>query len=267
MAVLGAAAWAARRTSAAGLPFGLNAVDHVQLAVSDPAKSAAFYGRIFGFPVWKNNQTPRRYVRLGPSYLVLDTGQAAGRVDHFSTGIRGFDIARLHAYLQQIGVPFRDFPSGRDTSVTDLDGTRLELSGEDSWTQLAKATAAVDPASPSGEAIFKPAGVDHILLNVADQEKSAAFYEKIYGPVTQRNNGRVWFQAGSSRVGLLPTPAGQRAGVNHFCVLAEKFDYDDVLKKLEQAGAKVEIPEIAGAPGFRDPDGALVQVMGPRISQ
>jgi len=29
-------------------------------------------------------------------------------------------------------------------------------------------------------------------------------------------------------------------------------------------GAKVEPADVAGAPSFRDPDGALVQVMGPR---
>jgi hypothetical protein len=46
--------------------------------------------------------------------------------------------------------------------------------------------------------------------------------------------------------------------------LAESFDHASAVKKLEQAGAKVEAPEAAGAVEFRDPDGFLVQVMGPR---
>ena len=79
--------------------------------------------------------------------------------------------------------------------------------------------------------------------------------------MTRRNNNRTWFQAGKSRVGLLQTPAGEKPGVNHFCVSAEAFDYDAAVKKLTQAGAKVGTPEIAGAPEFRDPDGFLVQVM------
>jgi hypothetical protein len=45
-------------------------------------------------------------------------------------------------------------------------------------------------------------------------------------------------------------------------VLAAAFDYDAVVKKLAEAGARVEKPEIAGAPEFRDSDGYLVQVMG-----
>jgi hypothetical protein len=54
--------------------------------------------------------------------------------------------------------------------------------------------------------------------------------------------------------------------VNHFCVSATTFEYDAVIKKLEHAGAKPGEPEVAGAPEFRDPDGILVQVMGPRIA-
>jgi len=82
--------------------------------------------------------------------------------------------------------------------------------------------------------------------------------------VTQRNNNRIWFQAGTGRIGLLKTPAGEKAGVNHYCVLVEKFDYDAAVKKLQQAGVKLDTSEIAGAPDLRDPDGYRVQVMGPR---
>jgi hypothetical protein len=49
--------------------------------------------------------------------------------------------------------------------------------------------------------------------------------------------------------------------VNRYCVQAERFDYADVTKKLAQAGAKVETPEILGSPQFRDRDGYLVQVV------
>ena len=125
-------------------------------------------------------------------------------------------------------------------------------------------TASPETISIGGEPIFRPTGIDHVLLNVTDPEKSAAFYEKILGPVTQRNNNRIWFQAGTGRIGLLKTPEGEKAGVNHYCVAVEKFDYDTVVKKLQQAGVKLDTPEIAGAPDLRDPDGYRVQVMGPR---
>jgi catechol 2,3-dioxygenase-like lactoylglutathione lyase family enzyme len=236
-------------------------LDHVEFTVSDVEKSLAFYVQIFGNTVMKNNQTTRRYIKLGGCYIALDKRQDI-RVDHYCAGIEGFQIANVHAYLQQNGVAYRDFPSGKDLAVTDPDGIRTQLATNDGWSQLATGTASPEsvPAGVVGP-IFRPTGLDHILLNVADPEKSAVFYAKIFDPVTQRNNNRIWFQAGKSRVGLLQTPSGQRPGVNHYCVSADPFDYDAVVKKLEQAGAKVEAPEVAGAPEFRDRDGFLVQVM------
>jgi catechol 2,3-dioxygenase-like lactoylglutathione lyase family enzyme len=238
-------------------------VDHVEFWISNVEKSVAFYTRVFGNTVLKNNKTERRYLKVGAAFLAMDRpqGQQPLRVDHICAGFEGFQIANVHGYLEQRGVGYKDYPSGKDLYVTDPDGTRLQLGADNSWSQLVSGTASPVSISSAGDPIFQPTGVDHILLNVTDPEKSAAFYEKILGPVTQRNNNRTWFQVGKSRIGLLQTPAGQQAGVNHFCVAAAAFDYAGVMKKLEQAGAKLEAAEVAGAPEFRDPDGYLVQVM------
>src|SRR5207247_1240005 len=87
-----------------------------------------------------------------------------------------------------------------------------------------------------GEPIFRPTGMDHILLNVTDADKSVAHYRKFLGQPTPGNNGRIWFQVGASRIGLLPTPAGERAGVNHFCVSAAPFNYAEAVRRLQQMG-------------------------------
>ncbi len=253
------------RAAAASDPaFRFTALDHVEISVPDSAKSAAFYSAIFGGSVWKNNQTERRYVMLGSCYIAIERGRQPMGVDHFSVGIDAFDINALHAYLKQQGVAYRDYPSGRDLNVTDPNGIHVQLSADNTWSQLKGATASPVPGTDHGEAIFHPLGLDHILLNVPDPEASAAFYSKIFGPVTQRNNGRIWFQTGRSRVGLLKTPEGQKAGVNHFCVSAAPFDYAAVTRKLEGANVKVEKPELAGAPEFRDPGGLLIQVIAAR---
>lgn len=257
--MLGAAAVSANRVNAADTALKFAGLDHVEFTVSDVEKSLLFYARIFGGAVMKNKQTTRRYIQLGSAYMALDKA-ADVRVDHYCAGIDGFDVAAVHANLQEHGIPYRDFPSGRDLAVTDPDGTRTQLAASNGWAQLATGTAAPETV-PAMEPIFRPTGLDHILLNVADPEKSAAFYEKIFGPVMERRNNRIWFRAGASRIGLLQTPAGQRAGVNHYCVSAAAFDYDAATKKLAAAGAKVETPEAAGAPEFHDPDGFLVQVM------
>jgi catechol 2,3-dioxygenase-like lactoylglutathione lyase family enzyme len=190
--------------------------------------------------------------------------QGAVNVDHFCAGMSGFDVAGVHSYLERKGIAYRDFPSGKDVAVADPDGIRLQLAADQGWAQLLGGTASPETVSIRGEAVFRPTGIDHILLNVTDPEKSARFYETILGPVTQRNNNRIWFQAGTGRIGLLKTPAGEKAGVNHYCVAVERFDYDAAVKKLQQGGVKLDTAEIAGAPDLRDPDGYRVQVMGPR---
>jgi catechol 2,3-dioxygenase-like lactoylglutathione lyase family enzyme len=263
--LLGASPILARAARAASEGLRFSMLDHVESNVSDVDKSVAFYARIFGNTVLKNNRTTRRYVKLGPAFIAMDKGQQI-RVDHFCAGIPDFEIAALHRYLDERSIPYKDYPSGRDLYVTDPDGTRVQLGSENSWNQLLQGTASPE-SIPVDAPIFRPTGIDHILLNVSNPEQSAAFFEEIFGPVTQRNNNRIWFQAGKSRVGLLQTPAGQRPGVNHYCVAAEAFDYGDATRKLAQAGAKIESSEIAGAPEFRDSDGYLVQVLTPRTRQ
>ena len=263
LGVLGVSAVALRKAVAAEAALRFTALDHVEFLVSDVEKSAAFYARAFGNTVLKNNKTTRRYVQIGASYLAMDKGQV--RVDHFCAGIPRFDVAALHMYLEAKGVAYRDFPSGKDLAVADPDGIRLQLATDNGWTQLLGGTASPETISIGGEPVFRPTGIDHILLNVTDPEKSTAFYEKILGPVTQRNNNRIWFQAGTGRIGLLQTPAGEKAGVNHYCISVEKFDYDAALQKLQAAGVKHDKAEIAGAPDLRDPDGYRVQVMSPRV--
>ncbi len=261
LALLGAGAIAAE---AAEPPLRFTALDHLEISVPDSARSAALYAKVFGSPVWKNNTTERRYVMLGRCYIAIEQGRQPFGVDHFSAGIDGFQIADIHSYLEQRGIAYRDYPSGKDLNVTDPDGIHVQLSADDTWSQLKGRTASPEPGTDAGPPIFQPTGLDHILLNVSDPEKSAAFYEKIFGPVMQRNNNRIWFQAGKSRIGLLQASAGQKPGVNHFCVTAGAFDYAGATKKLAQANARVEAPEAAGAPEFRDLDGLLVQVMAPR---
>src|ERR1041385_5267770 len=86
LGVLGAGLAAARGASAADAPCHFTMLDHVEFFASDVQKSIAFYARIFGNTVLKNKQTTRRYLKLGPSYIAVDTGQPI-RVDHICAGI------------------------------------------------------------------------------------------------------------------------------------------------------------------------------------
>jgi hypothetical protein len=116
---LGAAIGAGALTGqavASDAPLHFTALDHVEISVPDAAKSAALYARIFGSPIWKNNKTPRRYVKLGPCYIAIEQGREPFGVDHFSAGIEGYRIADIHSYLDQRSITYRDYPTGKTST-------------------------------------------------------------------------------------------------------------------------------------------------------
>lgn len=260
LGVLAAGAWAARR-ALGQTPLHITGLDHIEFFAADVMQCVSFYASVFGNTLLKNNKTTRRYVKLGWSYIAIETaGQAGVRVDHFCAGIEGFKVADIHGFLTEHGIEYKDYPSGRDLAVTDPDGTRLQLASDNGWSLLLGGTASPE-AIAAGDPIFRAIGLEHVLLNVSDPEKSAEFFSKILGPVAERDKNHLWFRAGDSRIGLLKTPDGGRAGVNRFCIEAERFDYADITKKLAAAGVKLETPDLSGAAEFRDRDGYLVQVI------
>jgi catechol 2,3-dioxygenase-like lactoylglutathione lyase family enzyme len=255
--------FSAARPSAQDAPLEFDGVDHVEFYVSQVERTRNFFATVFGSTLLKNASAAKSYVKIGSAYLAFERPRTAGgplTTDHVSVAVRNIEMARIHALLDSRGIAYRDYPSGRDTAVVDGDGIRTQLSPQNGWSLLTTPTFAPDTVVLQGEPVFRPTGIEHVLLNVADPEASARFYEKVFGPVSLRRNNRVWFRVGRSRIGLLETPEGQRHGVNHFCVSAEPFSYDGAVARLAALGAKVEPPELPGAPSFRDPDGMLVQV-------
>jgi catechol 2,3-dioxygenase-like lactoylglutathione lyase family enzyme len=253
----------AAHPSAQAVSLEFDAVDHIEFYVSQVERTRDFFAAVFGNTLLKNASASKSYVRIGSAYLAFERPRTAGGLlatDHVSVAIRNIEMARVHATLDSRGIAYRDYPSGRDTAIVDGDGFRTQLSPENGWSFLTPPTFATDAVVLREDSVFRPTGIEHVLLNVADPEASARFYEKVFGPVSLRNNNRVWFRIGRSRIGLLKTPEGQRAGVNHFCVSAEPFKYDAVVARLAALGARVEPPELPGAPSFRDPDGMLLQV-------
>jgi catechol 2,3-dioxygenase-like lactoylglutathione lyase family enzyme len=255
----GAGALILRRPGAEDQIPAFSALDHIEFYVSSVEKSRDFFVRIFGNTLRSRNN--KRYLKLGATYMAFEQPRANAeiKVDHTSVAIKGLDMPKLHAFLEQRGIAFQDYPSGRDTAVVDVDGIRLQLSPENGWSLLNPATFLAEEIAMTEEPIFRPSGMDHIVLNVKEPEKSVVFYQKFLGaPV--RNNNRIWFQVGASRIGLQQTPAGQQPGVYYFCVKADPFNAEAASRRLQQIGAKTETPEVAGTVRFRDLDGLLIQV-------
>lgn len=117
-----------------------------------------------------------------------------------------------------------------------------------------------------------PTGVDHIVLEVKDVERSLAFYCGILGLSEERadlfRQGRVPFasaRANGSLVDLFPAD-NPDAGPPHFC-LAFQEPIDAIVQELASHGIPVDPPQARyGAQGTgdsvygQDPDGHTVEI-------
>ena len=130
-------------------------------------------------------------------------------------------------------------------------------------------------------------GIDHVVLRVADLERSLRFYRDALGcPLERRIDalGLVQLRAGGGLIDLVPveSPLGRAGGpappppgeggrnLDHFALQLEVLDPEALRAHLEAAGIGLgEIAERYGAEGMgpslyiEDPDGNTVELKGP----
>jgi catechol 2,3-dioxygenase-like lactoylglutathione lyase family enzyme len=120
--------------------------------------------------------------------------------------------------------------------------------------------------------------LDHLVLTVADIEKSCRFYVEVLGMTREEfGNGRIALKFGAQKINLHPAAAPfaphaalPTAGSADLCFLSDT-PLERVAAELAAAGVQViEGPvERTGATGplrslyCRDPDGNLIEVSNP----
>jgi catechol 2,3-dioxygenase-like lactoylglutathione lyase family enzyme len=234
-------------------------IDHVEFFVTDLDRALAFYTKLFGSDLWKNNRTERRYLRLGASYLALEQ-QDSVRIDHLCFGVEDFDIANAHAWLDSQGIPWQDYPSGRDLRVDDRDGIRTQLAQRDTWEQLAGTTASPESASAgSTKPIFEAYAIDEIFLSVTNLEVDSLFYSRLLNQTGTLQTGSLWFKVGPARLRLTQAPVGQEPGVGYFAVHVAYTDMEAAADAVFAAGGIIE-NILPNGFSFWDPDGLRVVV-------
>jgi catechol 2,3-dioxygenase-like lactoylglutathione lyase family enzyme len=122
--------------------------------------------------------------------------------------------------------------------------------------------------------------LDHIVLNVADVERSLNFYEQALGLGAERVEAWRRHEIGfpsvrispSTLIDLVGVPAdqgeGQQPNLAHFCLVTDSPNLDDAIKALAAVGVEVETGPATrwGARGaalsiyFRDPDHNLIEL-------
>jgi len=121
--------------------------------------------------------------------------------------------------------------------------------------------------------VFKPLGLDHVVLRVADQARSQRFYVETLGCTVDHVNERIsliHLRFGDHMIDLVPGSGGPppAGGVDHVCLSIDCNDLEGVVRELKSRGVTIEgeIADRRGAYGrgpsiyIRDPDGYKIEL-------
>ena len=266
LAMIAAAAPAALSAQGTSqLPLRTSGVEHVGFTVPDPQKSAAFYGRIFDPQIFQEMMPPLRYYcRLGIGYVAFGPNpnanpNAAARIDHFCATVEDYRLDDMRAEVKTHGFNLVGAPGFN--AVSDPDGIRMQL--------MATPGGLLQTIIPStrvtqDDAICEAVGLDHVVLQVPDIEKSAGFYRKFFGRETSRDRTpeRIWFTAARTRLGLEKISEGQMPHIDRFGIRVAAFDRQAVTRKLGAIGVTVLSSTDKNGVRIRDADGIVVELRG-----
>lgn len=125
---------------------------------------------------------------------------------------------------------------------------------------------------------FRVLAIDHVVLAVAERERSLAFYRDVLGCRIERDRpdiGLIQLRAGTSQIDLTLRKDAKSGGhsatnMDHFCVRIDPFDEAAISAHLRKHGVEPGpvVPRF-GADGtgpsmyIKDPDGNTVELKGP----
>ena len=253
------------------LPLKNLGLEHLDIVVPDTAASAKVYTRIFKTKLHQQTTggTIRYFILLGDlpqnrqvGYIAIGAaGTRPTAIGHYCALAERYDRAGVARELQAAG--FSAGSGGAIGMLPDPDGIELQL-----FQLPAGLVTAATPSTLEVETngLVTPRGVDHVMLSVADIEKSMPYYHLVYGSdiktSRQSNPDRLWLLLeANTRIGLQKVAPGQKPRIEHYCIKVEPFDRNVVAAGLQQIGLKVlpspDEPEVVR---FEDNYGIVVEL-------
>jgi catechol 2,3-dioxygenase-like lactoylglutathione lyase family enzyme len=250
---------AASSTAQAELLFRPSQLNHLTLNVSDLERSRAFYRKLFGGPQWTVSPAVLVSFDLGanPLGLYLNPRGTPVGIDHFCIGLGDFNADTALSTLKQHSMDAQKAANG-GIEFRDLDRIKVELVPENYRNRGAEPPKEPQPPVQS---LFRPVGLNHVTLQVANLERSTKFYESLFGPSFDGQRAGTTFRLGMGVLALI-TDGVNPVGVDHFCVSVEGYEPDAVSEKLKQNGIPSQRLYSPNQVYVRDPDGILVQLAG-----
>jgi catechol 2,3-dioxygenase-like lactoylglutathione lyase family enzyme len=250
---------AASSTAQAAPLFRPSQLNHLTLNVSDLERSRAFYRKLFGGPQWTVSPATESFdLGANPLGLYLNPPGAPVGIDHFCIGLRDFNDDTALSTLKQQSMDAQKAVNGVGIQFRDLDRIKVELVPENYRNPRAEPQRGQQPQMQS---LFRPVGLNHVTLQVANLESSTKFYESLFGPSFGGQRAGTTFRLGMGVLALI-TDGVNPVGVDHFCVSVEGYEPDAVSEKLKQNGIPSQRLYSPNQVYVRDPDGILVQLAG-----
>ena len=232
------------------LPLQNLGLEHLDIVVPDTAASARFYARIFKAALHQQpvRDSLRYFVLLGDlpadrqiGYVAI--GAANGRpaaIGHYCVLARTYSREGFASALQSAGLPAAPTAPGPVGMWPDPDGLELQLFQP----PAGLVTAAVpSPLPVDGGGLIVPRGVDHVMLDVSNLDRSLAYYRAVYGTAAERPrdaNGRAWFHLEhATRIGLQQITDGRKPTISHFAIKVAPFDRGALTMRLRELGVNV----------------------------
>ena len=246
-----------------GPPIPVQAINHMTLSVSDPARSLEWYQGLFGMPIAaRQAETVVLRVGGGPQFMALGGGASDNpRITHLCLAVDNFDDERIVRILGENGVAasgesgpmqsrvrmrgeaFGGAPAGTpELYFGDPDGIVIQLQ-DSSYCGgaglLGEGCLATPEPAPS-EGLLAVGEFNHFTLFVTDQQRSIQFYQGLFGmPVDTYQGALPVLRVGSGNQFLaLAGAGGGPTGpiIHHASLTVDDFDPDRILAVLEGYG-------------------------------
>ena len=250
---------------AAPAAIRVRGISSVTLAVSDVARSVAFYQELFGLPVQARHGS-KVLLRLGngPYFLGIMPADADGpRIDHWGLAVESFDPNRVVDMLAAHGVTRADSGPGlaggpmhvkvstrgdtREVYMSDGNGLVMQLQDPSYCGGSGPRGDGCEAAEPAPRgAPLSLSALSHLTINVPDPDATNAFYRRVFGLDIQEYQAAspllgvgpgpdflMFIAAGGGR-GAAPTPAR----VNHVSLALPGFSVAGVQAALEAHGIR-----------------------------
>ena len=124
--------------------------------------------------------------------------------------------------------------------------------------------------------MIKVIGIDHVAINVRDIDRAVEFYTKVIGlKITEREPSKpgieYFLDCGPSLIGIIQANdmsishqfENEGLGANHFSFRVHSGDFDEMIKRLESHGVRIEFAkkrEKSWSLYFYDIDGNKLEI-------